>query len=351
MEETTAFEDRGTGYNYFDGNGWQPWPEERIESKRNGWPSYAPLGETGELVVAHLAGADTIGLLFNKRTIKGVGEWTENLYTGPAEYEQLIFARMVTAGVNHNIIHLLAQTSPSANNWTPYQGLVGALLYSRSTDGGETWDIQNQILTGIDSASYSGFYHDRLCLCRTQGKLCCLCGRFFSKRSFPDEIDRQRADFQKTIIWDNPYDLMTPTFQTEQFFSVDGSVAVALDNNGMAHVVFGIVNAWFDFEEEQWAFNKFTDGVGYWNETMETFSSNLNALDPSCGPESELVQDVSLIGWSQDLNGNGMIEFLNDPTPLFMFLFFTGNFKHGSAYYRQSKPIISCVFFSHRNLQ
>ena len=115
--------------------------------------------------------------------------------------------------------------------------------------------------------------------------------------------------FQKTIIWDNPYDLVTPTFQTEQFFSVDGSVAVALDNSGMAHVVFGIVNAWFDFEEEQWAFNKFTDGVGYWNETMETFSSNLNALDPSCGPESELVQDVSLIGWSQDLNGNGMIEY------------------------------------------
>ena len=37
MEETTAFEDRGTGYNYFDGSGWQPWPEERIESQRTGW--------------------------------------------------------------------------------------------------------------------------------------------------------------------------------------------------------------------------------------------------------------------------------------------------------------------------
>ncbi len=47
--------DRGTGYNYFDGNEWNEWPAERIESDRSGWPSYAPLGENGELIVSHMS--------------------------------------------------------------------------------------------------------------------------------------------------------------------------------------------------------------------------------------------------------------------------------------------------------
>ena len=51
-----GFTDRGTGYNYFDGNTWNDWPEERIESDRTGWPSYAPLGENGEIVFSHSSG-------------------------------------------------------------------------------------------------------------------------------------------------------------------------------------------------------------------------------------------------------------------------------------------------------
>ena len=41
-----------------------------------------------------------------------------------------------------------------------YQGINGALLYSRSQDGGETWDIQNQILPGMDSSLYHEFTTD-----------------------------------------------------------------------------------------------------------------------------------------------------------------------------------------------
>jgi hypothetical protein len=274
--------------------------------------------------VAHLSVADTVGLWFSKRTIKGEGEWSEALFTGPEGQERLLWTRMVTGGADHNNIYLIALTLPLANYGTLYEGLDGALLYSRSTDGGETWDIHNQILPGMDSSAYSGFYHDGYAFAEPKDNIVAFVVGSFQSDLFLMKSTDYGQTFEKTIIWDNPYDLVAPSFSTDPFFSADGSVAVALDNSGMAHIVFGIVKAWYDLEEEQWSFDKLTDGVGYWNETMEAFSSNLNALDPSCGPESELVQDVSLIGWSQDLNGNGVIDILGDVTPYSCFYFSLG---------------------------
>jgi hypothetical protein len=324
MEETTAFNDRGTGYNYYDGSTWQSWPEERIESMRTGWPSYAPYGEGGEIVAAHISGADTIGLLFNKRNIKGSGEWVEFLFTGPAGHELLLWPRMVTGGTDHSNICLIAMTAPVANGGALFQGMDGALLYSRSTDGGETWDIQNQLLPGMDSNLYTGFYRDGYAFAEPENNIVAFVVGSYQSDFFLMKSTDQGQTFTKTIIWDNPYDLVSPTFPTDTFYSVDGSLAVALDNEGMAHVAFGIVKTWYVYYDEGWAFDKLTDGVGYWNETMETFSSNPNALDPSCGPESELVQDVSLIGWTQDLNGNGVMDILGDVTPYSCFYFSMG---------------------------
>ncbi|MCB0806390.1 MAG: hypothetical protein KDC05_11375, partial [Bacteroidales bacterium] len=48
-----GFSDRGTGYNYYDGSTWGPAVTERIEEDRTGWPSYAPFGDNGEIVVSH----------------------------------------------------------------------------------------------------------------------------------------------------------------------------------------------------------------------------------------------------------------------------------------------------------
>jgi len=71
-----GFDGRGTGYNYFDGTNWGDDPTARIEDERTGWPSYAPLGETGEIVVAHLAD----GLKISTRDVKGTGDWTYQNY-------------------------------------------------------------------------------------------------------------------------------------------------------------------------------------------------------------------------------------------------------------------------------
>jgi len=300
--EPSSYPDRGTGYNYFDGTSWQAFPTERIESMRTGWPSYAPLGSDGELVVAHLSGADTVGLLFSNRTVKCDGDWTETLFTGPEGYEALLWPRMVTGGSNHNFIFLIAMTAPETNGGNPYQGLNGALLYSRSTDGGNTWDIQNQILPGMDSTLYDGFYLDGYAFAEPLDNTVAFVVGSRQTDMFLMKSTDNGATFEKTMIWDNPCDTILPQ---DTLYHPDASMAIALDPSGNAHVAFGIISSWYN---GNWYYDPMVDGIGYWNEDMPVFSDNYNALNPQGGAGSEMVADYNLIAWTQDMNGNGQIE-------------------------------------------
>ncbi|MDT8392579.1 MAG: T9SS type A sorting domain-containing protein, partial [Bacteroidales bacterium] len=57
-------------------------------------------------------------------------------------------------------------------------------------------------------------------------------------------------------------------------------------------------------------YNPAWEGIVYWNDMMEPFSNDLNALaPPPYNPdETELVIDETYIGWLQDVDGNGVIE-------------------------------------------
>ncbi|MCD4730041.1 MAG: glycoside hydrolase, partial [Bacteroidales bacterium] len=137
-----TFSDRGSGYNYFDGSNWGEWPDKPIENDNCGWPSYTPLGENGEMVISHTGGYS--GLVISTRKDKGTGEWSYSTYETPAGCPPLVWNSTITSGTDHNRIHMLVCSYPGYF----YQGLQGAILYSMSTDGGLTWDIENIILDG-----------------------------------------------------------------------------------------------------------------------------------------------------------------------------------------------------------
>ena len=69
-------------------------------------------------------------------------------------------------GISSTLIGLLPTyamigvTAPTGLAGTIYNGLDGALLYYRSTDGGSTWDIQDMQLPTLDSAHFNGFGGD-----------------------------------------------------------------------------------------------------------------------------------------------------------------------------------------------
>ncbi|MEA3505306.1 MAG: T9SS type A sorting domain-containing protein [Bacteroidota bacterium] len=303
------FADRGTGYNYFDGSTWGDLPTERIEPVRNGWPSYANWGTNGEITCSHTGGND--GLILSRRDTKGTGDWAYSYLQGPDGNLDLLWPRMVTGGENNDVIHVIAITPPTANGGTVHENLNGALLYSRSNDGGETWAIQNQILPGTDSESNVGFSGDTYSWAEPKGDNIA----FIVGNSWTDFFMMKSADggdtWEKTIIWTNPYPMWEEGTVTDTFYDVDGSFHIALDNTNKAHVAFGVNRALSeDGVAKSWF--PWVDGIAYWNEDMPTYNDGgINDLDPDV-----LDEAGNLIGYALDVNGNGQWDILdNDDNP------------------------------------
>jgi len=304
--EDPGFADRGTGYNYFDGDAWGDEPEEQIETERVGWPSYMPWGENGEMVFAH----GSNGLVTSSRPDKGTGDWTYGLHQGPADHEYLIWNRTISSGVDHSRIHSMAVTASTVYSGTPYEGLNGAIVYSMSMDGGATWEIDNTILNGMSSDEYIGFDGDTYNFAEPKGDIIA----FTVGESWYDFFLMKSTDggstFEKTLIWEHPYPFFDPQnpYVTDTFYCVDGSHHSVIDNSGKVHVVFGINRALGAADATSWF--PFVDGVGYWNEDMPAFSNDLNALNPYGDAGSELIEDYNLIGWTQDVDNDGEITFV-----------------------------------------
>ncbi|MBN3035608.1 MAG: T9SS type A sorting domain-containing protein [Bacteroidales bacterium] len=307
--EHTAFPDRGSGYNYFDGSAWGPYPTVRIEDVKTGWPSYAPLGENGEIVAAHSAGD---GIYFSSRPDKGTGTWNYTLFPGPVGHEYMIWPRLITSGTNHTRLHMLAVTASTAYNGTPYLGLDGALLYSLSNDGGATWDQENVILPGMGSDYYTQYYGDTYTFAEPRGDIIA----FVVGETWYDLYLMKSTDggqtFEKTIIWEHPYPYWVQYTATDTFYCADGAHSLVIDPSGMVHVAFGINRAHADGTSSYWF--PFVDGIVYWNETMPAFSNDHHALDPYGHPNSELIVDYNLVGWTQDVNNNGVLDFVGTAT-------------------------------------
>ncbi len=306
-ESPPSFPDRGTGYNFFDGTAWGAAPQSRLESVRAGWPSYAPLGLNGEIVVSHDFGA--LELFILTREEKGVGDWTQTMYTGTPGPGQLAWGRVTTAGTDRNTIHLLA------NTYEEYLGQTTAIVYSRSLDAGQTWDIQNVVLDGTGEDYYTEINADEYIWADTRnGYIAFLCADVWHDM-FMMKSDDNGETWEKTVIWEHPYPFFDwNTTITDTFFCCDNSASIALDESGKAHVVFGISRVGHFEVGTTYNYWPGCDGIGYWNEDMDEFSNDIHALSP---PEwgysnTEMEEDYNLIGWTQDVDGDGVVTLAAD---------------------------------------
>jgi len=287
-EANPNFADRGTGYNFFDGSNWGPQPTQRIESKRVGWPSMAGFPGGGELITTHTSNEE-INVV--QRATSGTGAWTETLRAGTNS----LFPRTVVGGANGHTVHSISISTTSGLGGGVYHGQDGAILYSRSLDGGSTWDIDKQIFPELDSSNYYSFSIDAFAMAEPKGDtIAFVTGGFLNDVILMKSTDNGNT-WTKTIIDDLPYnqfnemhDMVLDTPSTN-----DGAVAVLLDNNGMAHVWWGEVAVLNDdtTDGSLTYFPAYYNDLMYWN---ESFGSN-----PA----------VSIAG-ALDLNGDSTLNFV-----------------------------------------
>nr|MBC8485699.1 T9SS type A sorting domain-containing protein [Bacteroidota bacterium] len=175
-----------------------------------------------------------------------------------------------------------------------------------------TWQIENSVLDGMGSDYYVEYTGDTYNFAPPKDDIIA----FVVGKSWYDLFLMKSTDggetFEKTLIWEHPYPFFDPQnmIVTDTFYCADGSHTCVIDMDGMVHVAFGINRAYSDGTSSYWF--PYVDGIAYWNENMPAFSDDLNALNPYGHPDSELIEDYNLIGWTQDVNNNGQIDLLDE---------------------------------------
>lgn len=298
-QQTASWTDRGTGYNYFNGTTWGSAPNNRIESVRTAWPSYAPCGANGEIVIAHQSG--TAPLVISKRTNKGTGAWSQSYLAGPSGSSGLLWPRLITTGTDHNTVHVLALTAPTANGGTVYQNQDGALVYCRSTDGGATFGSWS-ILTGLDVNYYLNFGGDSYSFLIPNGNNVAFVITDPDKDMIVMKSTNNGVTWQKSIAYEHPYPFFASTTVAPRFSCPDGSAHGLIDNSGVVHLAFGINAASCDGTAISWY--PWEDGLGYWNSTLPIMDSA--TINPDY-----LFNEDRLIGWMQDINGDGELTLVS----------------------------------------
>jgi hypothetical protein len=262
-----GFPDRGSGYNYFDGSEWLDFPTARIESNRTGWPSVIGYNG-GEIVASHTVTETGTNINFATRESKGTGDWSENLLpAGIGTDLDNVWPRIKVGGADNNSLHMISHTADTEN---PY------VTYSRSLDGGETWDIVDSILPEISSDYYVRFSGDSYAL-DVKGETVA----FVLGASWTDVILMKSTDngntWTKTIVKEHPLpmfddDVIVDTLSFPEtggtIENADQSFSLSLDANGNAHIFYGLMEyANSTLNDESWSYYPATDGLVYWNET------------------------------------------------------------------------------------
>ncbi len=269
----TAFSERGTGYNYFDGTTWGPEPTSRIETVRTGWPSVDAWNSGGEIIVSHQSAI--LPIVKNTRPLKGTGNWTQALIPKPAGCAGIFWPRMITNGPNHNFVHIITCSGPTGNGGSPYLGMDPAFLYYRSLDGGATWDKLGIQIPGLDSSNYTGFSADTYAWGDPKGDTIYFAvGGAYSDTFIMKSTDNGETWTKIPILTNVNKKIPDGTTYLPPWKSTDGAVACEMDQNGVIHFASGIGGGFVDGGANYITINY--NGLIYWNTTMPMLQDSLD---------------------------------------------------------------------------
>ncbi|MGB1635710.1 MAG: T9SS type A sorting domain-containing protein [Flavobacteriales bacterium] len=311
--DVSPFADRGTGYNFFDGNAWGEQPYERLENVRIGWPSVNHLGDGREVVISH-AGIDTP--LHMVRRDAGTGTWEDSDLPNNATLEDgttvgNLWPRAAVGGINDEIIHVICISTPIANGGAEYQGQDGCLLYYRSLDSGDTWEMST--FPELDTTHFINMSADAYAIHADGGQVAFAVFNDLQD-SFVMISDDAGDTWEYHILADFPVDLYTIDsglpdslgydFDGDgifaEYLNSDGAGDVHIDANGTVHCVFGAMYyADTDTVDGNYSYFPGTNGLQYWREDF--------------GPDSSVT-----IAYAYDIDESGVLDLEDDIAAYFV---------------------------------
>ncbi len=295
---TPPFPSRGSGYNYWNGTSWYypTGPALRQESIRTGYTNIV-VTPVSELLIAHasIGAADSNQIVVSHRATHGTGSWTE-LY--PWGHSLDVFPKACAAGssgTNNNVyVIFLGGGSDTMSAVTrTVNGQTGPIFFSRSTDGGLTWEPKN-VIPLIDSNFYRGFSADNYSIDAKDNVVAIGFGNMFTDVGLLKSVDNGQT-WTKTIIQQHPIPFYNGNLTdinndgiNDTIFSNTGDAKVLIDNGGMVHAWFSSMRYYADTVNDV-KLLPWTDSLEYWNENM--------------GPNNYVE-----IAATQDFNGNGILD-------------------------------------------
>ena len=255
-QQSSGYSDRGTGYNFFDGEDFGEWPEARQEEIKSGWPTICAVGN-GEILASHATGTNIY-----RREKKGEGEW--ELITN---LEKPQWPRVCASG-NGQYVHLIGTESTTDDNGnTIYNN-----YYSRSTDGGLTWS-EPACPPEVDPALvHNHIGADDYVMASNGNTVAILYGGLTYEMFYIISYDNGET-WQKQVVAEFPYEHghdwydETHSSATDSIWWMDNSQGIAIDNNGVVHVAFGLTR-WAPAPDSGYGYITYwpyTDAIVYWN--------------------------------------------------------------------------------------
>ena len=266
-EANQTASDRGTGYNFYNAETgeWMDQPEARVESMRTGWPTIAQWGEKGEILISHAP------MRCWTREVAGEGEW---VYRGelPIHHEEFPYTedaswpRVATSGDNHNIIHVIAdiQHSVSSDVVEHYQ------VYLRSEDA-ENWTISYSPLA--QDGEEKNYAADAYNITANGHNVAMVYGDDLQADVIMYKSTDDGLTWTRYVVWDNPYSGFDwendpQSIMTDTVFG-PANLAIAIDNNGTAHVAlttYEYIHDEIGNTYTTWS-GRAVDGVYHWKDT------------------------------------------------------------------------------------
>lgn len=292
----SGFPLRGSGYNYRNatlGNKWYTPDSNRVEpNDRTGWPNIGILRNGTEFVIGHEATQG--GFVMTKNNGPGTRPSLSKKILSEPPYKP-IWARTANSGDTIHLVCSYTDSAAAGEKRAPRRkGVFAPMVYSRSLDGGETWDIKHQMLPQYDSTLTNNGGSDQYAIDVKDSVVAIVNADRFQGVIMWKSTDAGTT-FKRTIVDTFPYaPYVTSEPMLDTVITNDGTCDVIIDKNGNVHVFWGIGRIGDNDTTDESILDFFGEqGIGYWNESVGVGKSIVNPLAFDRDGDNEIRLDAA----------------------------------------------------------